>query len=130
MKSFVLASAAFGALTVLSLPSTSAAADPAHGRDLFKAQCGVCHVAGQGDGDGGLGPSLKGLIGRKVGGDPEFAYSPAMTDAKVNWTEGSLAIFLGNPQKAFPGTAMPISVAAPADQADLAAYLATVKAAP
>jgi cytochrome c2 len=122
--------AALGAVAAMSLPSTSIAADMAHGRDLFKTQCGICHRAGEGDGDGVVGPSLKGLIGRKVGGDPAFSYTPAMTDDKDMWTEASLAAFLEDPQKAVPGTAMPIRVASPADRADLAGYLATVKAAP
>jgi cytochrome c len=130
MKTFVLGAAALGALALISLPATSLAADAAHGKELYKAQCGVCHAAGEGDGDGGIGPNLKGLIGRKVAGDPEFSYSPALTDHKDKWTEQSLATFLEDPQKAAPGTTMPIQVAAPGDRADLVAYLAMVKAAP
>ncbi len=126
MKSLILTGAAFGALLALSTPA--AAADAAHGKDLFQAQCGVCHMAGDGDGDGTTGPSLKGVIGRKIGGDPAFAYSQALTDAKDKWTEDSLANFLADPQKAMPGTAMPIRIGSPEDRADLAAYLASVKA--
>ena len=130
MKRFLWTGAAIGVL-VMTLPSISIAADAAHGKDLFKIQCGICHKAGDGDGEGVVGPSLKGLIGRKVGGDPAYSsYTPALTEDKAMWTEASLAVFLEDPQKAVPGTAMPIRVASPADRADLAAYLATVKAAP
>jgi cytochrome c len=126
MKTLILSGAALGALLALSTPA--AAADAAHGKDLFRAQCGTCHAAGEGDGDGGLGPNLKGVVGRKIGGDADFSYSPALSDAKGNWTEDSLSTFLADPQKAMPGTAMPIRVGSPEDRGDMVAYLATVKA--
>jgi cytochrome c2 len=126
MKTLILSGAALGALLALTTPAS--AADAAHGKDLFRAQCGTCHTAGEGDGDGGLGPALKGVVGRKVGGDPDFSYSQVLSDAKDKWTEDSLSAFLADPQKAMPGTAMPIRVGSPEDRADLAAYLATVKA--
>jgi len=126
MKAFFRSVVAAGAL--LALASPSLAADPSHGQEVFRTQCGVCHKAGADDGDGGQGPSLKGVIGRKMGGDPDFAYTQAIQDAKgPAWTEVSLAAFLADPQKAVPGTAMPIKVGSETDRADLAAYLATVK---
>ncbi|MDB5458529.1 MAG: cytochrome [Caulobacteraceae bacterium] len=128
MKTLISAAAAAGAL--LALASPSMAADASHGQMLFKTQCGVCHQAGEGDGDGGQGPSLKGVVGRKIGGDENFSYTQVMMDDKDKWTQESLAAFLENPQKTIPGNAMPIRVGAPADRADIAAYLATVKAAP
>jgi cytochrome c len=131
MKTFVLTGAALGALFVLSAPAASMAADVANGQAQFRGQCGVCHTAGKDDGDGGQGPALAGLIGRKVGGDTNFgAYTQALTDDKDVWTEANLAVFLENPQKVVPGTAMPIRVASPTERADIAAYLATVKTAP
>lgn len=125
MKTLILSGAALGALLALSTPA--AAADAAHGKDLFRAQCGACHTAAEGDGDGGLGPALKGVVGRKVGGDPNFGYSPVLADSKDKWTADSLSTFLADPQKAMPGTAMPIRVGSPDDRADIAAYLVTVK---
>jgi cytochrome c2 len=128
MKTFVSTGAALGALLLLSAPAMAADAD--HGQTLFRQQCGVCHMAGEGDGDGGQGPSLAGVVGRKVGGDVNFSYTQPMMDDKDVWTQDSLAAFLENPQKAVPGTAMPIRVASPTDRADIAAYLAKVKPAP
>ncbi len=125
MKTLLLAGAGLCALLALSSPAM--AGDAAHGQQLFRVQCGVCHMAGEGDGDGGQGPSLKGVIGRKVGGDPDFAYTQALQDAKDKWSEETLANFIGDPPKAYPGTAMPIKVANPTDRADIAAYLASVK---
>jgi cytochrome c2 len=126
MKTLILSGAALGALLALTTPAS--AADAAHGKDLFRAQCGACHTAGEGDGDGGLGPALKGVVGRKVGGDPDYAYSQALADSKDKWTADNLSTFLADPQKVMPGTAMPIRVGSAEDRADIAAYLATVKA--
>jgi cytochrome c2 len=106
------------------------AADAAHGRELFKAQCGLCHQGAAGDGDGGQGPSLQGVIGRKIGGDTSFPYSPPLSEAKAAWTESAVDAFLKDPQKVFPGTAMPVQVDQAAERADIVAYLAALKPAP
>lgn len=125
MKTFLLAGLAAGALTTLG--PTARAADAAHGQQLFRQQCGICHQAGEGDGDGGPGPSLRGVVGRKVGGDANFGYTQSLSDSKENWTADSLSAFLADPGKTKPGTSMPIAVQNDADRADLVAYLATVK---
>jgi cytochrome c len=126
MKTFLLPGFAAGALIFAGAPAM--AADAAHGQQLFRAQCGVCHQAGEGDGDGGSGPSLRGVVGRKIGGDAAFGgYTPILNDAKDPWTETSLGAFLADPNKDKPGTAMPIAVKNDADRADLIAYLATLK---
>ena len=54
----------------------------------------------------GAGPSLIGLIGRPVAGDPTYAYSEALRSAGGIWTRDRLANFLENPQRFAPGTAM------------------------
>jgi cytochrome c len=126
MKTYILAGLAAGALIVVSSPAL--AADAAHGQELFRAQCGVCHQAGEGDGDGGSGPSLRGVIGRKIGGDPSFSYTQVLSDAKDKWTVDNMSTFLTDPNKAMPGTAMPISVKNDAERADIIAYLASLKA--
>ena len=126
MKTYILAGLAAGALIVMSSPAS--AADAAHGQQVFREQCGVCHQGGEGDGDGGQGPSLRGVIGRKVGGDPAFSYTSVLMDAKDKWTVDSMSTFLADPNKAMPGTAMPISVKNDADRADIIAYLASLKA--
>lgn len=126
MKTVFLSAVAAGALMTLASPVL--AADPGHGQEVFRAQCGLCHKAGADDGEGGQGPALKGLIGRKLAGDPDFAYTQAFQDAKAApWSEASLSAFLADPQKSVPGTAMPIRVGSETDRADLAAYLASVK---
>jgi len=126
MKTYILAGLAAGALIVVSTPVS--AADAVHGQELFRGQCGVCHQGGEGDGDGGSGPSLRGVVGRKIGGDANFAYTQVLSDAKDKWTTDNLSTFMADPNKAMPGTAMPISVKNDADRADLIAYLASLKA--
>jgi len=52
------------------------------------------------------GPDLSGLIGRKVGSDPAFDYSPTLRKARdegLIWDAGRLDAFLADPAKMFPG---------------------------
>jgi cytochrome c len=126
MKTFLLAGLTVGALAIVS--TSASAADAAHGQELFRAQCGVCHAGGEGDGDGGQGPSLKGVIGRKIGGDMAFGgYTDVLSSAKDKWTTDNLNTFLIDPNKDKPGTNMPISVKNDAERADIIAYLASLK---
>jgi cytochrome c2 len=125
MKTFLLAGVTGAAL--FALGTSALAADPSHGQQLFRAQCGVCHQGGEGDGDGGAGPSLRGVVGRKVGGDAGFSYTQVLSDSKESWTQDSLGVFLADPNKAKPGTSMPISVKDDTERADLVAYLASLK---
>jgi cytochrome c len=127
MKTFLLAG--LTACAAITLGSSAMAADAAHGQALYRDQCGVCHLGGDGDGAGGAGPSLRGVVGRKIGGDTAFGgYTPALSEAKGNWSEASLSTFLLDPNKDKPGTAMPINVKDDAERADIIAYLAKLKA--
>lgn len=127
MKADVLAHTFGAALLILSVPSPAAAADATHEKAVFRRLCGGCHLAGPGDGDGGQGPSLVGVIGRKVAGDPEFSYSKALSRAPGVWTEPRMTNFLADPVTTIPGTRMPAKVPALVDRADIAAYLARVR---
>jgi cytochrome c len=110
---------------VASLAAGAALAqDAAAGKTAF-AQCAACHSV---DGTNGLGPSLKGVVGRKAGSFPSFRYSRAMKNATISWDEKALDAYLTEPQKLVPGNLMPFSGVADAKQrADLIAYLATLK---
>ena len=89
------------------------------------AACSVCHSS---DGANGVGPTLKGVYGRKSGSVGGFAYSRAMRTAGLTWDEKSLDSFLVDPQKAVPGNHMPFPGVADAKQrADVIDYLKTVK---
>jgi cytochrome c len=46
------------------------------------------------------------VIGRRVGGDPEFDYSPALQEAQASgraWDRAMLLRFLADPEEMFPG---------------------------
>jgi cytochrome c len=86
--------------------------------------CAACHSA---DGQNGLGPTLKGVYGRKAGTAAGFRYSPAMKKAATVWDDKSLDNFLADTQKALPGNVMPFpGLPDAAQRAEIIAYLKTV----
>ncbi len=98
----------------------------AAGKKVFDTQCGICHSVAPGEG-GVIGPELNGVVGRKVATVAGFAYSKAMKAKSHMWTAGNLDIYLADPQKFVPGTAMPINLPAAADRTAVIAYLSTTK---
>jgi cytochrome c2 len=101
-------------------------ADATQGQQTFRAQCGVCHQGGPNDGEGGQGPNLNGVVGRKAGTFEGFPYTPALKASGLVWSKENLDRFLTDPSKLVPGTAMPISVPDAKTRQDLIAYLATL----
>ena len=73
------------------------------------------------------GPRHEGLIGRRVGSVPGFAYSPAMKKAGAAgmvWDEATLDKFLENPTRFLPGTRMGYAgIKNAQERADLIAFL-------
>ncbi len=119
------------ALSLLALPAllignSASAQNAAAGATLFKTRCSTCHGTA-GEGRKGLGPSLKGLVGRKSGSVPDFKYSPALTKAALTWTPANLDSFITAPMKKVPGTRMVIAVPDAKQRGDLLAFLATLK---
>ncbi len=81
----------------------SAAADTL-GRTLFEP-CRACHALDPAA-RGMAGPNLAGLIGRRIGSDPGFDYSPVLKKAASEnrvWTAETLERFLADPERMFPG---------------------------
>ena len=115
--------AALAALSI-ALPVTAAsAADPDHGKALFAA-CAVCHT----ERPDALGPSLKGIVGRKSGALEDFRYSNPMKRANLTWDEANLRDYIADPQAKVKGNRMPFGgVSNPADLDDVVAYLKTLK---
>ncbi len=114
------------ALLLLAGGSAQAAGDPANGKTLF-ARCAICHKVTK-DGGNGLGPNLFGIGGRKAGTVAGFAYSTAMKNSAITWTEDKLEAYIADPKGTVPGNKMAfagISNHAQAD--DVAAYLLTLK---
>lgn len=95
-----------------------------HGKQLYAAQCAVCHGP---QGQGGQGPALGGIVnGAVASGD--FSYSAALRKLGGHWNPQRLESFLANPQAMAPGTSMPVQVAGKQDRADIVAFLATLPA--
>jgi nitrite reductase (NO-forming) len=83
----------------------------------------VCHSLEPGKNI--LGPSLAGIIGRKVGAEPGYSYSPAMKQENIVWDTNTLDRYLADPQKMVPGNKMPFpGLKTEQDRADVIAYLA------
>ncbi len=106
------------ALAADALPAGNAAA----GQRVFN-QCMSCHAVGKGA-EAEIGPVLNGVVGRKAGTAPGFAYSSAMKASGLTWDPATLARFLHAPAQTVPGTHMTFGgLAKPQDQADVIAYL-------
>jgi cytochrome c len=95
--------------------------DVQRGAQVF-AQCKICHSTEAGKNM--VGPSLHGLIGRKAGGVPGYAYSPAMKNANVTWNDDTLSKYLADPKAFIPGDKMVFAgIKDPSRLGDLLAYL-------
>lgn len=108
---------------VLIVPALAAAADAIHGKKLFTT-CLACHT----ERPDALGPSLKGVVGRKAGSLEDFRYSNAMIRSGIIWDGSSLREYLRDPQAKVKGNHMPFSgLASTSDADDVVAYLKTYK---
>jgi len=95
------------------------------GRKAFR-RCASCHQVGPGA-RSQFAPHLNGIVGRRAGALPDFAYSPAMKRAGFVWTEARLRAFLADPDKIVPGNKMRFwNIMGERQVGDLAAYLATL----
>ena len=94
----------FAVLWLLAIAAaTPAAAEDCSGR-LF-AICRACHSLDPAE-RGLPGPNLAGIIGRRIGGDPAFDYSPVLRRARDDgsrWDATRLESFLADPAEMFPG---------------------------
>jgi cytochrome c len=126
-NSFVLA-VSLALLNLVATGTSLAAGDTAKGRAAFVRQCAICHTVERG-GDNRFGPNLFGIVGRKAGSAPGFAYSNAFkTRANWEWTEDALGGWAMFPGTMVPGTAMGVFQGiAERDRDDLVAALATLK---
>ena len=109
--------------------AATAAAAPAQGDSAAGAvvyeRCAACHALAYDR----TGPRHCGLIGRRAGSVPGYAYSEAMKKSKIVWSAATLDRFLANPTAAVPGTTMGYAGVADAkERAALIAYLADANA--
>ena len=107
-------------------PVRSSRAGPGPGRCATRGavfnQCKICHSLEAGKNL--VGPSLHGVIGRKAGSVPGYAYSPAMKNADVTWNDNTLSKYLTDPKAFIAGDKMPfLGIKDPSQLGDLLAYL-------
>ena len=96
--------------------------DVARGKRLFEERCQSCHGLAQGA--AGIGPDLAGVFGRRAGTGEGFAYSPALADLDVVWSDKTLDYYLASPQGYVPGTAMVMApITDPLARNDLIGFL-------
>ena len=99
-----------GALSAMAFPSTSAlpqasqGTEDASGQQAFNNACRTCHIVREGDNR--LGPNLHGIVGRKAGSLPDYAFSSAMKEAGFVWDAEKLDRFIANPDEVVPGNNM------------------------
>jgi len=94
----------FAALVLAGSVSTATAQDAALGEKVF-LKCRACHQIGEGAKDA-VGPVLNGVVGRKAGTYPGYAYSDANKNSGITWDEATLKEYLKNPRAKVPGTKM------------------------
>jgi cytochrome c len=113
-----------GGVLLLALTAGRAtAADVEHGKVLFQP-CAACHT----ERPDALGPSLKGVFGRKSAALDDFRYSNPMKRANLVWDEDNLRAYLHDPQTKVKGNRMPFGgMSDPKDVDDVVAYLKTLK---
>lgn len=105
----------------LAVLSTEIRAEEA-GEVVFKKNCAVCHTLEAGKNK--IGPTLAGVVDRKAGSVPGFAYSTANKNSGDTWDEQTLDIYLTDPKKFMPGTKMVFAgVKNPTDRKALVEYL-------
>ena len=110
----------FGAALVFE---AAAAADASHGKTLYQT-CVACHS----EKPDAIGPSLKGVVGRKAAALEDFRYSAPMRRANLTWDDANLRAYIADPQAKVKGNRMPFGgLQNPGDVDDVVAYLKTLQ---
>lgn len=91
----------------------------ASGADLYKRKCSSCHTMAVNK----IGPSHKGVFGRKAGLVIGYAYSPALKKSGIVWNDKTLDQWLQGPQKMVKGSKMYLAVPNAAERAAIIGYL-------
>jgi cytochrome c len=75
-----------------------------------------------------IGPRHAGVVGRRAGSVPGFAYSDALRNSGFTWDATLLERWLADPEALVPGQRMGYQLADAQARADIVAYLATLPA--
>jgi cytochrome c len=123
MRKVKLGAAIGAAVAGIVMTAPASAADANHGKQVF-AQCAACHS----NKPDAIGPSLKGVYGRKSGSLADFRYSNAMMRASLTWDDATLHAYIKDPQAKIPGNRMPFGgLSSDQDIDDVIAYLKDYK---
>jgi len=123
MRNAIPTVAASAVLLLVVSAGIGAAADAEHGKELFQT-CVACHS----DRPDALGPSLKGVVGRKSAALEDFRYSNPMKRANLVWNDDNLRAYISDPQAKVKGNRMPYGgLSDPKDVDDVIAYLKVLK---
>jgi cytochrome c len=115
------AAAAVVLMAVAAMPTF--AADVNHGKVVFQT-CAACHS----EKPDAIGPSLRGVYGRKSASLPDFRYSNAMMRANLTWDDANLKAYIKDPQAKVKGNRMPFGgLSSDADIDDVIAFLKDYK---
>ena len=98
---------------------TGGVGDPIRGKDLFERRCTGCHTLTENH----EGPRLQGVYGRISGSVKGFAYSDALKNAHIKWSDSSLNQWLTDPDVFLRGNNMDFHVAKPDERRDLIEFL-------
>lgn len=96
----------FGLALVLigPLQGIAATAETEAGKAFFLQRCQVCHNPHSKATT--YGPSLIGVVGRKAGTVQGFAYSEAVRNSGIVWTDEALKAWMADNDHFLPGTRM------------------------
>jgi cytochrome c len=114
-------------IAVAGMLASQAQADEAkEGAAVFQ-RCAICHANTKGA-PAKIGPNLFGVVGRKVGTQPNFSYSAAMKASGITWTPDKLMAYVQHPQQVVPGNRMAFAgISSKKDAHELVEYLETLK---
>lgn len=113
------------ALAAIVAMTAAAPALAQDGQALFNAQCKSCHtVTGKST---PMGPTLKGVVGRKAASAADYKYSAGLAKKGGAWSDAALDAYLTAPAAYAPGTKMFNRVAQPQARAAIIGYLKTQK---
>ena len=109
-------------IAAITAATPALSADANHGKELYQT-CIACHS----DKPDAIGPSLKGVVGRKAAALDDFRYSAPMRRANLTWDDANLRAYISDPQATVQGNRMPFGgVREAQDVDDIVAYLKTL----
>lgn len=98
---------------------TLSGGDAVAGAKIYERKCEGCHSLDVNS----VGPSHRGVVGRRAGSVPGFAYSKALLKSNLVWTEANLDLWLQNPPRLVPMTRMGLQLSNATERQNVIAYL-------